>query len=107
MPTPAEFNQAAIAWLAAAQTIVTAQYTRLYPNLKPTTLEFDTPGPKYIRVIARDGSGGRSSFAFLDRANGDVLKSENWKRPAKHARANIFRPEQGTGTGPYGGTYLK
>lgn len=48
------------------------------------------PGRKYARLVATDESQ-RSSYCFVDMTNGDILKCESWKKPAKHARGNIFR----------------
>jgi hypothetical protein len=66
-----------------------------FPNNKRDTFEYTT-GPKYIRVVKRDGyHGGRSVHCFVDRANGDVLKAAGWKAPAKHARGNILDEHNG------------
>lgn len=46
---------------------------------------------KYIRVYEIKGTLDRSAHSFVDRSNGDIYKSDGWKRPAKHARGNIFR----------------
>ncbi len=50
----------------------------------------------------------RSCFCFVDKATGNVLKSDGWTRPAKHARGNIFDAQNGLGSiGPYGPAYLR
>lgn len=51
-------------------------------------------GQKFIRVIAQGTIRGelgpsRSAYAFVSMENGDIFKSDSWKRPAKHARGNI------------------
>ena len=60
---------------------------------------------KYIRVTKQDTVfNGESVWAFVDRANGDILKPATWHRPAKHARENIFNenPIEGfSWTGPF------
>lgn len=81
----------------------------LYVDGKPTdynTFEFMF-GPKYIRVVTKDGGQGRSAFCFIDRSNGDVLKTASWKSPAKGARGNIFKGPEGYGVGQYGANYLR
>jgi hypothetical protein len=64
-------------------------------------------GHRYVRVVRTD-YGSRSVHCFVDRTNGDVLKADGWKRPAKHARGNIFDQHNGLGSmGPYGPAYLR
>jgi len=64
-------------------------------------------GQKYIRIVSERGADGRSAFCFIDRSNGDVLKCEGWKRPARHARGNIHDAQNGLGgITQYGGRYL-
>ena len=49
-----------------------------------------------------------SAWAFIDRSTGDVLKPATYKAPAKHARGNIFDPQNGMSSmGPYGPAYLR
>lgn len=60
-------------------------------------------GNRYIRIF-RDNS----CYAFIDKTNGDVLMPASYKKPAKHARGNIFNADNGLDcTGPYGIAYLK
>lgn len=103
-----DFKAASESWLAAVQAIINENYAKSFPNLTPSLLTFDTGGIKYIRVIVTTdgGKGQRSSFAFLEVSTGNVLKCAGWKTPAKHARGNIYTPEQGTGCGPYGPHYM-
>jgi hypothetical protein len=50
----------------------------------------------------------RSAWAFVDKTTGDVLKAASWKKPAKHARGNIFDEWNGLkSVGPYGPAYLR
>lgn len=64
-------------------------------------------GPKYIRVVTSQ-PGHRSVYCFLD-YNGNILKAESWKKPAKHVRGNIFDDNFSIGKGLtlYGAAYLK
>jgi hypothetical protein len=67
-------------------------------------------GPKYVKIVAMTtGSpiGGGSAFCFLDRSNGDVLKSASWRAPAKTARGNIHAGPSGYGLTRYGAAYLR
>jgi hypothetical protein len=64
-------------------------------------------GVKYSRIVLMQGPGVRSAYGFIDLTNGDLLKSDGWKKPAKHARGNIFADNPLAGCGPYGMAYLK
>jgi len=75
---------------------------RDFPTLAPDEMSFKQ-GSRYIKIIR-----GGSVHCFVDRTNGDVLKSASWKAPAKHARGNIFNIDNGLDCmGPYGAAYLK
>jgi hypothetical protein len=72
-----------------------------YPKI---TLE---PGSRYVRVV-REHNQSRSVHTFIDKTNGDVLKSATWKAPAKHARGNIFNDDNGLNSvDHYGAHYLR
>lgn len=66
-------------------------------------------GRRYVRVVRTEERGpARSVHCFVDTKTGDVLKADGWKAPAKHARGNIFNPDNGLGLmGPYGPAYLR
>ena len=53
------------------------------------------PGRKYDRIVITN-FGNRSAFGFVNRENGDVLKSASWKTPAKNSRGNIYNEDFGT-----------
>lgn len=69
-----------------------AAYPTCEPNWEIIVAE---PGRKYVRLVSTNETkpeGGytrRSAFAFIDLTNGDILKPDGWKKPAKHARGNI------------------
>lgn len=46
-----------------------------------TQLECEV-GPRFIRLVMTN-YGSRSVHAFVDRANGDLIKAAGWKAPAK------------------------
>lgn len=48
-----------------------------------------TEGKRYVKLI-----NNASVYCFIDKTNGDILKAESWTKPAKHARGNIFKPEE-------------
>jgi hypothetical protein len=67
-------------------------YTHTRPMIE--TME----GQRYIRIVSADKKAdgsylSRSCWGFIDKTNGDVLKSGGWKAPAKHPRGNIFNTE--------------
>ncbi len=49
------------------------------------------PGGRYIRVVSRilDGPPG-GVHAFVEKATGDVLKPDGWRRPAKGVRLRLL-----------------
>ena len=51
-------------------------------------LEFEE-GYKYVKLIMNTGNQ-RSSWAFVRKSDGDILKCASWAAPAKGARGNIF-----------------
>lgn len=67
-------------------------------------------GKKYIRVVS--GIEGQrntgSAWAFIEIETGNVLRPDGWKRPAKHARGNIYDGDNGLKTvTAYGPAYLR
>lgn len=94
-------------WLAKCQKVVDDHHAQNFPNIVRTVLSVE-PGQKYARIVSSQDGQNRSAWAFVDLTNGDVLKSDGWKRPAKHARGNLYDASGGTASvGPYGPAYLK
>jgi hypothetical protein len=51
-------------------------------------------GSKFVRVVSSRLGNGRSVWCFVEKATGDILKAEGWKKPSKIKRGyNIFKPE--------------
>ena len=73
-------------WLAGCQAIVDADDN---PIVRGRTLEIDAGGIRYLRIFYR-AAESQFVFAFIDMTNGDVMKPDGWKRPAKKARGNLF-----------------
>ena len=55
-------------------------------------------GRRYDKIVqqntGKNMSGGLGVWAFVDKTNGDILKPESWKKPAKHARGNIYEEDR-------------
>ena len=54
-------------------------------------------GRRYDKIVQVDiGNNHPSSrvWAFVDKTNGDILKPESWRKPAKHARGNIYEEDR-------------
>ena len=64
-------------------------------------------GRKFARVFKEEKGGGRSAYCFVDRSNGDILKTAGWKGPAKGARGNIYAADPLAGVSMYGAAYLR
>jgi hypothetical protein len=94
------------AFLAVAQGIVDRYYSRSFPTLEVPKLVIEA-GRRYARVVRCD-SVQRSAHCFVDLTNGDLLKTDGWKKPAKHARGSLHdMATVMTGLGPNGAAYLK
>ena len=85
-----------------------------FTHFIPTRLRVST-GRRYIKIIVTEARGQEideqfvdsSVYCFIDKKNGDVLKSASWKAPAKHARGNIFDNFNGLKRmSAYGAAYL-
>lgn len=96
--TPDEFSKAVMGYFNGAQKIINDYFANSI--LQPHKLSM-TKGRRYVKLISERPSsipgkpGGRSVFAFIDTASGDILKPESWSRPAMHARGNIFDADFG------------
>jgi hypothetical protein len=91
-----------------------------FPYMNDYRLE-PNDGARYIRIASAQrgwsaegvpsdkyGENSRSAWAFIDRTNGDILKPDGWKRPAKHARGNIYdEASWAKWITPYGPGYLR
>lgn len=63
-------------------------------------------GRKYIKIVRADNQ--TSVHCFINAENGDVLKAASWKAPAKHARGNIFKEDNGLNCmSQFGAAYLR
>ena len=112
-------EQQVAAFVARCQEVVDAHTKANFNTLTSDLLVFDYgSAKKYCRVVSRrrhtDEAGkvtvsdGGSAWCFIDLTNGDGLKPDGWKRPAKHARGNVLADDGGmTNIGPYGPAYMK
>ena len=97
--TPAQletFRAALQAWIAGV-------YVRSGNETLAPSIELMS-GPKYARIV-RVGPGERSAFGFVDLANGDLLKAEGWKKPARGVRGNMLSATPLKGCTLYGMEY--
>lgn len=95
---PSDFDVLVLKFIDHAQDVIRSK----------ATLAADPGGRRYIRIVENyNDSDQRSVYAFIDRTNGDLLKPETWKAPAKHARGNLYDRSTWTCAGPYGMAYLK
>ena len=98
----ATFDEALASFVVKVNEMVQEHYRTEGHTLPPPTIAIDPRGKKYIRITEGDAGGPRSVWCFVERANGDILKAEGWKRPAKHARGNIYDANPLAGVGVYG-----
>jgi hypothetical protein len=104
--TRAAFEERLVHFLAALKDFQDKHYGEHYSCLKAPTFTIER-GSKYIRVVETRPSQ-RSVYCFLD-YQGNIYKSESWKKPAKHIRGSIFHPnfDLGRALTTYGAIYLK
>lgn len=90
MPVTTEELNAFVAALSARHNSgLRAEYPTCEANWAKVVVE---PGRKYARLVDTNEIGEtvrRSAMGFIDLTNGDILKADGWKAPAKHARGNI------------------
>lgn len=87
-----KFDSALATFVTAAQGIVDTHMSTHFPTLPREILSIE-PGRRYVRIVKsneRDGGTSRHVYCFVDKTNGDILKCESWRKPAKHARGNIY-----------------
>ena len=91
-----KFEKAVQEWLASCQKMLDVHYRTQYKNLVAPTLKI-AKGSKNWKIVKVAEGGGRSVFAFIEVATGDILKPAGWKAPAKHARGNLWDDTKGMG----------
>jgi len=101
-----DFDQVLRSFIEDSQKKIDADESK-YQYSQHTKLE-TMSGAKYIRIVAvNQANSGKSAWAFVDKETGDVFKPASWKVPAKHARANIFKPNTWSSVTAYGPAYLR
>lgn len=105
MSTQPNFETALTAFVAACQALIDEYRAKNFPMLDRVVLTTD-PGRRYVRIV-RNERGSRSVYCFVDKTNGDILKSATWKAPAKIARGSIYDADPTKAVTVYGANYLK
>lgn len=105
-PTAAEIETAVTAFVAKCQGLLDGYMKEHFPTLNPPKLTVDPKGKVYWRIVKDEGSS-RSVYCFVEKATGDILKSESWKRPAKGIRGNILAGNAMDAVTPYGAVYFR
>lgn len=82
------------------------EHHRINKHAFTSTIEVET-GKKYARIVRCDSGPARSAYAFVSIEDGNIYKPDGWKRPAKHARGNIFDDKPLACCGVYGVAYLR
>ena len=107
--TPAlSIPEALVKFVADAQAMIDADMAKNYPNSARKVLSVE-PGRRYARIVIQSEGNefSRSCYCFVDLTNGNILKSESWKKPAKHARGNILSiKDVSKSVSTYGAHYL-
>jgi hypothetical protein len=101
-----DFNAALDTFVRTTQQKLHDEYERRFTRVFAPTLTVER-GPKNVRIVANETSGGRSVFCFVRIADGAILKAAGWKAPAKHARGSIYVNAGQDAVTIYGATYLR
>ena len=84
------------------QALVNAQYA---DSPLGTPVLSQSKGRRYVRIVRDDGVQ-KSVYCFVDKTNGNVLKAAGWSAPAKGARGNVYKDDNGLSRmSPYGAGY--
>lgn len=103
--TTAQIEEALEKFLVSAQAVVDAHMAKNYPTNPRHILSIEK-GRKYARIVTTVAAS-RSVYCFVDLTNGNILKSESWKKPAKHSRGSIFSYDISSSVDWYGAKYLR
>lgn len=102
-----DFDAALSDFLMSIRELIHAHYNKNFPSLIPPAISVDPNGKKYVRIVRADTSHV-SVYCFVERATGDILKADGWKRPAKNAaRGSIYENAGKDAITPYGVHYLR
>ena len=67
-------------------------------------------GRRYDKIVKADmhrpENPSHSVYGFIDKTNGNILKAESWRKPAKHSRGNIYEDDRMQFIGVYGPYYM-
>ena len=80
---------------------------QIAPNIPPDDFGVEE-GRILWRIVRFNHSGQKLVFGFVDKRNGDILKAETFKKPARHVRGNILNKDNGrSAVDPFGIRYLR
>lgn len=108
-----EFTVACDAFVKFASQMVVEHRARTCPAWLANVDVTAEPGRRYVRLVRteydKDGKVvSRSAHAFVDSTNGDILKPDGWKRPAKGALGNVYQVDSyKMAVTPYGAAYFR
>lgn len=100
-----DFEGALAAFLDSIRELQAAYFAKNFKSLKPPTISIDPGAKKYLRIVQDNGTQ-RSVYCFVDKATGDILKADGWRRPAKHVRGSIFDNAGKGAITPWGVHYI-
>lgn len=104
----ARFAEALARYMEGALALRQERLNQIYTKAPAPAAEVAAmPGKQLVRIVMGD-SGSSAAYSFVDIATGDVYKPDGWKRPAKHARSNIYSERNGLENHNwYGPEYLR
>lgn len=67
-------------------------------------------GRRYDKIVKADmhrpDNPSHSVYGFIDKTNGNILKAESWRKPAKNPRGNIYEDDRMLFMSAYGPAYM-
>lgn len=102
------FDQALQLFLDANQRLINRHFADCGYTTQGAVIGIPPGGRKFLRVVRWDTDGqgnvlmstpddegntypvGKGVHCFISKETGDILKADGWKKPARHARGNIF-----------------
>jgi len=104
--TPTHYESVRDTFLAECQSIVT-EHMRNYGWEQVLSI---AKGRRYDKIVKADmnrpDNPSHSVYGFIDKTNGNILKAESWRKPAKHSRGNIYEDDRMQFIGVYGPYYM-
>ena len=80
--------------LIGLKDVIVADYSKFLKDVDGLQDKFGVefaPGSKYVRIDTISGGGSRSTFCFVEKANGNIWRAASHNTPARNfIRGNVY-----------------